>query len=66
MSRKNVTYNQPLEKKVGFARAVRIGNSIAVTGTAPIVSDVSYFSLSRYSETINKKIARISVFAKNT
>lgn len=39
MSRKNVTYGQPLEKKIGFSRAVRIGNIIAVTGTAPMTSD---------------------------
>lgn len=39
MSRKNITYNQPLEKEIGFARAVRIGNVIAVTGTAPKTPD---------------------------
>jgi len=37
--RKNITYNQPLEKEIGFSRAVRIGNVIAVTGTAPIAED---------------------------
>ncbi|NYZ74173.1 RidA family protein [Candidatus Micrarchaeota archaeon] len=41
MARKNITYNQPLEKEIGFARAVRIGNIIAVTGTAPIAKDGS-------------------------
>ena len=41
MKRKNITYNQPLEKEIGFSRAVRIGNIIAVTGTAPIASDGS-------------------------
>ena len=39
MSRKNVTYGQQLEKQIGFSRAVRIGNIIAVTGTAPMTSD---------------------------
>ena len=39
MSRKNITYGQPLEKQIGFSRAVRIGNIIAVTGTAPIAPD---------------------------
>lgn len=39
MSRKNITYNQPLEKQIGFSRAVRIGNVIAVTGTAPKTPD---------------------------
>ena len=41
MPRKNITYNQPLEKEIGFARAVRVGNIIAVTGTAPVASDGS-------------------------
>jgi enamine deaminase RidA (YjgF/YER057c/UK114 family) len=44
MTRKNVTYNQPLEKEIGFSRAVRIGNIIAVTGTAPISEDGSVSS----------------------
>ena len=41
MKRKNITYNQPLEKEIGFSRAVRIDNIIAVTGTAPIAKDGS-------------------------
>lgn len=41
MERKNVTYGQPLETEIGFSRAVRIGNIIAVTGTAPIAPDGS-------------------------
>jgi enamine deaminase RidA (YjgF/YER057c/UK114 family) len=41
MKRKNITYKQPLEKEIGFSRAVRIGNIIAVTGTAPIAKDGS-------------------------
>jgi enamine deaminase RidA (YjgF/YER057c/UK114 family) len=44
VSRKNVTYNQPLERKIGFSRAVRIGNLIAVSGTAPIAKDGSVHS----------------------
>ena len=39
MARKNITYNQPLEKQIGFSRAVRIGNIIAVSGTAQIAKD---------------------------
>ena len=39
--RKNITYNQPLEKEIGFSRAVRINNIIAVTATAPIAKDGS-------------------------
>jgi enamine deaminase RidA (YjgF/YER057c/UK114 family) len=41
MYRKNITYNQPLEKEIGFSRAVRIGNIIAISGTAPIAKDGS-------------------------
>lgn len=44
MGRKNITYNQPLEKEIGFSRAVRIGNIIAVTGTAAIAQDGSVSS----------------------
>ena len=44
MARQNITYNQPLEKEIGFSRAVRIGNVIAVTGTAPIAKDGSVHS----------------------
>lgn len=39
--RKNITYNQPLEKEIGFSRGVRIGKYIAVTATAPIAKDGS-------------------------
>ena len=41
MERKNITYNQPLEKEIGFSRAVRVGNIITVTATAPIAKDGS-------------------------
>ena len=44
MARKNITYNQPLEKEIGFSRAVRIGNIIAVTGTASIAKDGSVYA----------------------
>lgn len=41
MARKNITYGQPIEKEIGFSRAVRIGNIIAVTGSAPTAEDGS-------------------------
>lgn len=41
MTRKNVTYGQQIEKEIGFSRAVRIGNIIAVTGSAPTAQDGS-------------------------
>ena len=41
MSRKNVSSGSPLEEPIGFSRAVRIGEHIAVSGTAPIAPDGS-------------------------
>lgn len=39
MQRKNISSGSPLEKPIGFSRAVRIDNIIAVAGTAPIAAD---------------------------
>jgi enamine deaminase RidA (YjgF/YER057c/UK114 family) len=41
MTRKNVSSGSPYEKHIGFSRAVRIDNIIAVSGTAPIAPDGS-------------------------
>ena len=41
MRRINVTSGSPFEKSIGFCRAVRQGNQIAVSGTAPIAEDGS-------------------------
>jgi enamine deaminase RidA (YjgF/YER057c/UK114 family) len=37
--RKRVTSGSPFESKIGFSRAVRVGNILAVSGTAPIAPD---------------------------
>lgn len=39
MNRRNVASGSPYEPIIGFSRAVRIGNTIAVGGTAPIGPD---------------------------
>lgn len=39
MPRKNVSSGSPLEGKIGFSRAVRVGKLIAVSGTAPLSDD---------------------------
>ena len=39
MERKTILSGSPFEQKVGFARAVRVGNHICVSGTAPITDD---------------------------
>ncbi|MBM3184203.1 MAG: RidA family protein [Chlamydiae bacterium] len=39
MDRKNIASGSPMEKPIGFSRASRIGNIIAVAGTAPIGPD---------------------------
>ena len=39
MNRRLISSSSPYEQSIGFSRAVRIGNWIAVSGTAPIAPD---------------------------
>ncbi len=41
MVRKNISSGSPMETPIGFSRAARIGNHIAVSGSAPIEPDGS-------------------------
>ena len=63
MNRINVSSGSALEKPIGFSRAVRIGNIISVSGTAPIAQDGStahpndlYNQTARCLEIIKKAI----------
>jgi enamine deaminase RidA (YjgF/YER057c/UK114 family) len=41
MPRLNVSSGSPYEKPIGFSRAARVGNIIAIAGTAPVAIDGS-------------------------
>jgi enamine deaminase RidA (YjgF/YER057c/UK114 family) len=41
MKRQNISSGSPFEKSIGFSRAVKIGNIVSVSGTAPIAEDGS-------------------------
>lgn len=60
MSRKNISSGSPMEKPIGFSRASRVGNIIAVAGTAAIgpngtVGMGSVYEQTRYCIEIMKK-----------
>ncbi len=61
-NRKNISSNSPMEKIIGFSRAVRIDNIISVSGTAAIAPDGStaypddVYNQTKYCIEIMKKV----------
>ncbi|WP_426092148.1 RidA family protein [Flavobacterium sp. DSR3-2] len=53
MKRENILTGSPWEDKMGYCRAVRIGNIIEVSGTVAIVDGEKVKANDAYSQTIN-------------
>jgi enamine deaminase RidA (YjgF/YER057c/UK114 family) len=53
MSRQNITTGSPWEPKMGYCRAVRIGNIIEVSGTVAIVDGEKVKADNAYAQTQN-------------
>ena len=49
--KKRISSGSPFEKTIGFSRACRIGNQIAVSGTAPIQDGKAAFVGDLYQQT---------------
>jgi enamine deaminase RidA (YjgF/YER057c/UK114 family) len=41
LNRKNISSGSPFEPAIGFSRAVKLGNIVSISGTAPIAPDGS-------------------------
>jgi len=62
--RSQISSGSPLEPRIGFSRAVRAGNLVAISGTAPIAADGSvaargdvYGQAQRCLEIINQAVS---------
>ena len=53
MKRENILTGSPWEEKMGYCRAVRIGNSIEVSGTVAIIDGEKVKADDAYSQTFN-------------
>jgi enamine deaminase RidA (YjgF/YER057c/UK114 family) len=53
MKRENILTGSPWEEKMGYCRAVRIGNSIEVSGTVAIVDGDTVKADDAYAQTLN-------------
>lgn len=51
MKRRFFSTGTPWEKKVGYSRAIRIGNTIEVSGTVAILNDEVYCANDAYGQT---------------
>ncbi len=62
--RKNILTGSPWEEKMGYCRAVRIGNIIEVSGTVAIVDGEKVTASDAYAQTINI-LERIAVILQD-
>ena len=53
MKRENILTGSPWEDKMGYCRAVRIGNTIAVSGTVAIIDGEKVKATDAYAQTVN-------------
>lgn len=53
MDRQNILTGSPWEEKMGYCRAVRIGNSIEISGTVAIVDGSIVKATDAYAQTYN-------------
>ena len=53
MKRENILTGSPWEEKMGYCRAVRIGNTIEVSGTVAIVDGEKVKADDAYAQTVN-------------
>ena len=53
MERKNILTGSPWEDKMGYCRAVRIGNMVEVSGTVAVVDGVKVKADDAYAQTMN-------------
>ena len=64
MSRQNILSGSPWEDKMGYCRAVRIGNVIEVAGTVAVIDGENVKANDAYAQTKNI-ISRIEVVLKD-
>jgi enamine deaminase RidA (YjgF/YER057c/UK114 family) len=53
MKRENILTGSPWEDKMGYCRAVRIGNTIEVSGTVAIIDGEKVKATDAYAQTVN-------------